>query len=797
MKKWILSLGIFVTLLSPVWSQRPDELLNEWSAQSPVEKVYLHFDRDNYIAGQTVWFKAYLYSGYQADTISSNLYVELVNDAGTTIRRAALPVFFGGANGQFELPDTLTTGSYFVRAYSPSMLNAGTGLSSQSIFIYGKKKNEPPPLVDLKADNLQFFPEGGNLVNDLSNTVAFKVTDQYGMPYATKGKVYNSKNEMITSFETLHDGMGIFDLTPIDGEKYYAMIDGNLARDKNYLPQASNGIALTVIPHPQGNFFEIKQKKDPNFRVAYMIGQMQHQVVFKQDLKTKNDEIQGVINTKQLHSGILQISFFNEAHQPLAERLVFVNNKEYVLKGELIADTLSFAQRSKNRFSIQLKDTVQGFFSVSVTDAAYDLTPVREENIFTGLLLTPDIKGYVHNPAYYFSGDDDSIRTALDLVMMTNGWRRFKWTELSQKVSQPNLPKNDAYITLSGKITLQGSKKPFADKDLLLLIAGNHKKRSTHFLRTDANGSFFLDSLVFFDKNRLLIVDIRGKKSQYIDVYPDGDSLHRRFALPALAASFRRIMNTNSPAWQMDYDAILKENGLMLETVTVKAKKRSPMEELDERYTTGLFSGNATRVIDLVNSDEATPYLNIFDYLQARIPGLNIYTDTGGGYQIFYRQSATVSALGNASMALFLDEFETDASLIASIPANQVALVKVYSTFAGALGNAPGGALAIYTKKGGDYVNTTGFANHSLYSGYSVVKEFYAPDYSIVKDDGKVDNRITLDWRPNILVNNIDPRIPFSFYNNDRTKSFRVVVEGMTHDGKLLMIEKIFSTKGF
>ncbi len=793
---------LFITLnvlQNLLWSQGPDELLQRWSSRSPVEKVYLHVDRDNYIAGETTWFKAYLYANYQPDTITSNLYVELTNDAGVVFRRSVLPVFFGGTNGQFELPDSLPTGSYFLRAYSPSMLNSAPDfIGRRSIYVYGK--NNTTALT--KAANkttLVFFPEGGNLISNASNTLAFKATDENGWPVSVNGKLFNHKDEAIGSFETYHDGMGMFELTPDVNEKYYAILDADKTGTKYLLPdQTKNGIALTVIPHPQGSFFELKQRKDdPAFTAAYILGQMQHRVVFRNELNKGKEEIQGVINTLHLNSGILQITFFNAADQPLAERLVFVNNKEYVLKANLLADTLNFGERSRNRFSIRFQDSVQGNFSVSVSDAAYDLSPSRNENIFTGLLLTSDIKGYVNDPAWYFSRDDDSVKTAMDLVMMTNGWRRFKWTELSKALLQPLSLKNPAYITLAGKVTIQGIKKPFADKQLLVMISGANKKRSTHLIQTDANGKFFLDSLVFFEKNRLLFADVRGKKSQYIDVYLDTDTLHRKFSVPAsMNTMIPGAIRNDQPIWQMDYDAILKANGLMMEGVTVKAKRKTAMEEVDDRYTTGLFSGDAVRAIDLVNNDEANPYRNIFDYLQSKVPGMMIFQD-GFDYNIFYRQGASVSSMGNIPMTLFLDEVPTDASYIAAIPANQVALVKVYSSFAAADGNAPGGVLAIYTKKGKDYVNTSGFANHTAYNGYSVIREFYAPDYSSNKQNGSVDNRITLDWRPAILVNAIAPTIPFSFYNNDRTKTFRVVIEGMTQDGKLLMIEKIFPNKPF
>ena len=164
----------------------------------------------------------------------------------------------------------------------------------------------------------------------------------------------------------------------------------------------------------------------------------------------------------------------------------------------------------------------------------------------------------------------------------------------------------------------------------------------------------------------------------------------------------------------------------------------------------------------------------------------------GADYSLQYRQSASISSMGAFPMVLFLDEVETDASFIAAIPASQVALVKVFPNFVASNGNAPGGALAIYTKKGADYTSSRGSMNFGYYDGYSITKEFYAPDYR-VKDEGKPDSRITLDWRPDIFCNYVDPVLPFSFYNSDRTKKFRVVIEGMTTNGKLFSIEKVLA----
>jgi hypothetical protein len=533
MTKKIKGLFIATLLFSAAIAQKPEDLLNSWSAKSPVEKVYLHFDRDNYIAGETAWFKAYLYSDYLPDTISTVLYVELLNASSYVISRKVLPVLLSSTNGQIELPDSLTSGTYHIRAYTPTMLNHDPEFFyKRNVFIYGEKNNSTAIIkATEQTTRLEFFPEGGNLINGFSNTIAFKATNERGFPANVSGSVRNEKNEEITTFSSYHDGMGMFELLPSANTKYYILLNGDLGMRKYMLPESTDrGITVTIIPHPQGSFFEIHQRKtEPLFQAAYMIGQMQHHVVFRQDFIANKDELQGVINTQNLHSGVLQITFFNKDGLPLSERLCFVNNKEYIQSAELVADTINFSDRAKNRFSIVLKDTVKGTVSVSVIDPEYTLSPAREENIFSSLLLTSDLKGHINNPAYYFTSDNDSVKTALDLVMMTHGWRRFKWTELLQKKAETSLYKDPAYITLSGKITLRDTKKPFAEKPLLLMLITADSTRTIQMTSTDKQGLFRVDSMLFFGKSRLLFSDTRGKKNQFIDASLYNDSITKPF----------------------------------------------------------------------------------------------------------------------------------------------------------------------------------------------------------------------------------------------------------------------------
>ncbi len=781
-------------------AQKPEEILEQWSSKSPIEKVYLHIDRENYFAGETAWFKAYLYSDFIPDTISTTLYVELSNDSSQLISRKILPVLLGNTHGQFELPDTLHTGHYYIRAYTPTLYSRDPGfICRQSIFVFGKKKNNEAAALKKPGElRLEFFPEGGHLISGLNNTIAFKATNEYGLPVPVSGVIKNDNGETLTSFSTYHDGMGMFDLTPIAAQKYYALIREDPSVHKYFLPaQENRGIVFKIISGEGKKFFELLQlAADTVFRAAYMIGQMQHHVVFRQEFSPGKDNITGTIDVSHLGSGILQVTVFSKDHIPLSERLTFVNNGEYIQQAELIADTIDFSPKKKNSFHVALKDTVFGFFSVAVTDPANDLYPSRQNNLVSSLLLTADLKGYIHNPAYYFSAVSDSAEHALDLVMMINGWRRFRWSQLVSDTRPAIDDKDPGFISIDGHLKIRGTKKYFAGKPFVLFIYSPDSSRIIRMSSTGLNGYFHIDSLLFFDRSRLQFKDTRGKKSEHLQVDLSTDSLAKRFPFTGSDQwHFNENIFIDESREKMladEYDAFLKAEGLLLEGVTIKTRTRNSLQELEERYASGHFSGMSERTYDLVHTGDIITYENILEYLSYKIPGISISRD-GPDYYIYYRQVASLSSMGLIPMTLYLDEIETDASFVSSIPAREVAMVKVYSSFVGSVGNGAGGVLAIYSKKGSDLYNEEAMMDMVSYQGYSVIREFYAPDYSVdTAAISKPDRRITLLWEPQVIVNGMNGKIPITFYNNDRSRQFKVVVEGMTVDGKMLMIEKTF-----
>jgi len=116
--------------------------------------------------------------------------------------------------------------------------------------------------------------------------------------------------------------------------------------------------------------------------------------------------------------------------------------------------------------------------------------------------------------------------------------------------------------------------------------------------------------------------------------------------------------------------------------------------QLNEKYTSGLFTSDDAWMLVPDDDPVAMGSLNVFQYLQGRIPGLQISNTAGLKPVIRYR---------HAQPAFFLDEVRVDEYVINSININDVALIKVFKPpFAGAIGNGAGGAIAVYTKDGDD-----------------------------------------------------------------------------------------------
>ena len=222
-----------------------------------------------------------------------------------------------------------------------------------------------------------------------------------------------------------------------------------------------------------------------------------------------------------------------------------------------------------------------------------------------------------------------------------------------------------------------------------------------------------------------------------------------------------------------------------LATVEVKAAARSKEMKLNDQYTSGLFQGDG-RIFSVEDDPFGPSSFSVFQYLQGKVAGLQIGPSSGANPPALSWRGSPVST--------FLDEMVVDAATLQTIPMQDVAMVKVFNPpFFGGSGGGAGGAIAVYTKKGRGNADVKGLSAATVI-GYSPIKEFYSPDYSkyVPSADDPVDYRTTLYWNPFILTNKQNRRVIITFYNNDNTRKFRMVIEGINVDGKLTRIEKFF-----
>jgi hypothetical protein len=778
---------------------------------APRGQIYLQLDRSVYAKGETVWFNAYL-TASEGLSVGTTLQAELWKEDSLCMR-LQFPVALGVTSGQFTLPANCSTGWYYIRSFTEQ---ARLTPFQTSVYIIGK---EAPPGSRIAPDNtlqISFYPEGGQLVEGIESHIAFMATDGNGLPVSLSGTIRNAKGDSITSFSTWHLGRGEFFLRPEPGQTYYAqwMEQGTIKRQP-LTPIKTGGTVLSLIEHPEGFLFELSSTaKDPLKRGHLLRGTMEDREVFRQPLSTAVSNLQGILKTKQLLSGVLKIAVLDTFDRPVVTRSVFINNKEYSTTFSLRTDTLALTSKAKNKWMLQWPDSLRGSISVAVTDADLDGIYYGRSSVMSQLLLPAGINDKLLRPDWYFQTTADSAGIGLDLLLLTTPDNNAMAAAPVQNIN--NSP-SKGYITISGQAVFRDTRQPLANAKMIVVLSAPRIRNNILFTETDQAGRFSIDSLLFFGAARLIFAEHRPqKKSRPIDIKLDHSSIPPLTAAAALQNQAFPVMPSPLPqgdaAWLQKMNELVREaEGITLEEVTIKTRIKSPLEKLQEEYTRGAFETDAfvERVIDLVNSDEATTYPNIFEYIRFRIPGLQVVdpdysksppnpSQSGGfemqndptKYRIFYRQLPSASGMGNPPMVIYLNEVEVDADVLLTIPTAEIALVKLFSSFAAAQGGGPGGALAIYTKKPELLKATNG--NAVTFTGYTPIASFpernYETDASL-RD--KPDGRVTLFWRSNLFLNGIESRMPIQFFNSDRTKRFRIVVEGITPSGRPLFFEKI------
>jgi hypothetical protein len=799
MNRKLLCLFVIRFCFLPSFSsaQTVDSMMKLYAEKYPQEKIYMQFDKKAYNPGERVWYKAYIFTGFDPSPYSKNLYTDVFDAYGNMILRNSAPISESSAIGSFDLPVNFDGTRIRVRSYTTWMLNFDTAfIFSKDIRIIGSSdssaKAVPTPTI------LHFFPEGGDLVAGVENDIAFKAEDGYGQPRKVSGKLYDQSGKLLQDFSSSHNGMGKFLIIPDKQDVFYALWKDDRGIEQRIdLPAVkTSGIVLRVLTANQKLVFSVARPSEStaNQQVVVM-AHMNQQMVYKAIVNLKDVSMSGGnIPTEQLPTGILTITVFDMNQMPLAERVCFINNHEYSFGGKITVSSKSLTRRGRNVVDIEVMDTANSKLAIAITDAEVDGNRPWDDNIISRLLLTSDLRGYVKSPYYYFQNNSDSLIQQLDLVLLTHGWRRFKWDDLASGKSPVIKYPIENYLSLNAEVLGVVTSRIAQDESLTVIF--QNKDSATNMLSVPyaKNGKFSLSGLIFFDtaKAYYQFNTNRNLSNEAAVIIKNG--------LYSGPKKLRPFNNMTMAVWSPDDSSLVRKSQQVfveiarlrgqdrkvqnLEVVTIKKRVKSPKEKLDEDYASGLFSGGNATIFDLLNDPNAFGALDIFNYLQGRVAGLTI-NNSGPTPSLSWR---------GATPVLYLNEMQVDAAAVKTISVNDLAMVKVFSPgSATAMSSSGGGIIAIYTKKGQDKPPDPSLKGLEMarVPGYTVVREFYSPDYLINPEPETDDIRTTLYWNPNLEVGKGSKRLNIPFYNSDVTHRIRIIIEGVNADGKLLHLEKI------
>jgi hypothetical protein len=742
--------------------------MQAYQTEHPQEKLYLHFDKPFYAAGENVWFKAYLVEAslHTPDSLSRVVYVEVVDSAKNILQRKVLYAADGVTFGDFQLSDSLKQGKYLFRAYTNYMKNVGEDFFFMREFsiLSGSEsdkivENTPQFNPDLIA--LQFFPEGGNLVAcGTFNRLAFKTLSPDGKGIAVEGEIVDETNTVVASFQTQHEGMGIVRLNPATGKTYSARITKPYTVKRLYpLPRLNAKGYLLQVDEIGKNIkvvvFTNEDKPASGKLDISIVAQSRGKVYHAQTGVITTNAFFTYIPRSKFPEGITQITLFDPQGKPVAERLIHQDQKETVSIA-LKTDQQTFGRRS---LVAVYADALYanggpaiGNFSISVYDDGILQSPEKYPLTITNYLsLTSDLKGYIENPGYYFKDSLPDTKKHLDLLMMVHGWRRFTWKDVLEDNRKPQQYNHEQGIPISGQVLKAGGKKaPTGSTVKIMTMTGN-----AIVVKPDSLGRFYSDGLLYYDSMDLVIQteNEKGKKQPFKFVL-------NPFSIPPQPTY---SVTAFSPFDASQYLQQQSEEKAIYKTSEVTVLKEVVVEEKKERDPR-LVGFRTDEVINV--SKLGTGYANIFQMIQSQVAGVMVNGNnvTIRGKEPAYLLNGTLSTV----------------EMVAMMSPTDVEKIEIIKS--GAVMYGANSVINIILKAGAWDREPIGI-DKARYPGFYQAREFYSPRYDVPDDRHNLpDQRSTLFWEP-IVITDEEGRAAVAFYTSDVPSRYRIIMEGITRDG--------------
>ena len=778
--------------------------LQEYTSDKYPEKIYVHTDKPFYTAGEDVWFSAYLVNGvtHIASAKSSVVHVELLDSEGNIISECKLFAESISVQGDFKLPADLNDGTYILRAYTNYMQNQPQDFFfEKEVTIYSlyadetdSEKEDSKLSENMDLPDIGFYPEGGYLINGLKNKVAVKIKDADVDAFPILGIVEDTDGNRITDFQTFEFGLGFFYITPEAGKEYRAVISSD-EEDILYslpLPLAEGYVMNTSISEKELTI-SITTNKSEGLKNTLILGHQRGIPVFDYIEKENKNTLLFQIPKTDLIEGVLDIVFFNDSKNPVAERLVYVKKDDKIDVSFKKTNGNTTNLRDRVDLKIDVKDfvgkTIASSLSLSITDARMIKRDKNAGNIRTYLLLDSDLRGTIKSPNYFFTeGEEIKKNAQLDLVMLTHGWRRFDWQEFLEKRSLQKFEIEDG-IYISGNTV--SSKSPYRNKfsetKLTLRQEGFYQETQN----TDKNGRFKYGPYVFNDTINIIFQaanTLSTEKPNFADtnIVLDPPLEKPRYLPRWTSSAFKQQIAKNESYRAKARNTVFQnfkydEDRELLEEVTVKGKAKD-VEEIEDKKR-DKRSRSFTPSHRIVVSDMGQHGANDFMELLMHVPGIRIGRKQG---ESFSSQDFEINLRG-MKPAYYLDDVKVPLELARTIPQADIDFIDVRNSGQSSAGYAleAQGVIAIYTKRGKGVQRREKMPGSVTFKspGFYNTRSFYAPDYSKVDRNRPArDSRSTLYWNPKVNIYAYK-NTEVTFYTGDEKGGFQIEVQGITDKG--------------
>jgi len=738
------------------------------------EKLFVHTDKTFYLAGETIWFKLYAVDAnwHKPFPLGSVSYIEILNKEGKPVIQNKTTLLNGTGSGSLSIPGFLNSGAYVLRAYSSWMKNFPSEFFfEQEIYIVNTLKTPAVTSIAKLPASIQFFPEGGNEVFGLEEKIGFKATDGYGRGLECAGVIVNQQNDTITHFQALHNGMGNFQYRPEKNNTYYAILKLADSSFKQRLPTPADHGFVMHVTGQESDQLTVRVLATPEYNntPVYLLVNTRQQLKIVQKNGIVNGEAGFQLNKKDLGDGISAITLFDQSRQPVCERLVF-KSPEAKMQIAVRIDRPVYETRTPVQVYLNAQNAenqpLDGNYSVSVL-MIDSFQPVPAQNIISWLYLSSDLRGKIESPEYYFEYNDKTSSEALDNLMLTQGWRRFKWTDVSEnkKPYFEFLPEFEGPV-VNGKLINKTTGTPVGNSIAWLSIPGSDNAFSSS--TSDGQGNLRFGFRDIYKNNAVVVQPALQKDSNYrVDINSAWSDKLPYSPFPVLLLSK------------------YQENTLLTRSISNQVENTYSMDKkrkyIPGNMDTTSFYGRADKIYDL---DDYTRFQTMEEVLREYVEDVRIRKD--GTKYTFKVRNRLFGTYFEEDPLILLDGIPIgDASKIVALDPLKIRRIEVvtHNSFVGS--SVFEGVINIRSYTG--EIGATQIDPNALvveFEGLQQQRAFYAPVYDSpeTRDSHLPDFRNVLYWSPQIRPGT-DGLSRINFYSSDLKGKFAVIVQGISNNG--------------